>query len=52
MVENMGRDSMWQAISTLLRDWHTEDAEIELKTELPGGDPFRGIYASAGKITS
>ncbi|MDT8821206.1 hypothetical protein NXH62_22355, partial [Klebsiella pneumoniae] len=27
---------MWQAISTLLRDWHTEDAEIELKTELPG----------------
>ncbi|MCD4539126.1 fructosamine kinase family protein [Klebsiella pneumoniae subsp. pneumoniae] len=29
---------MWQAISTLLRDWHTEDAEIELKTELPGGE--------------
>ncbi len=21
-----------------LRDWHTEDAEIELKTELPGGE--------------
>ena len=44
---------MWQAISTLLRDWHTEDAEIELKTELPGGEILRpGIYASAGKITS
>ncbi len=41
---------MWQAISTLLRDWHTEDAEIELKTELPGGDPFRGIYASAERL--
>ena len=30
---------MWQAISTLLRDWHTEDAEIELKTELPPVSP-------------
>ncbi len=44
---------MWQAISTLLRDWHTEDAEIELKTELPGGEIHSArIYASAGKITS
>jgi fructosamine-3-kinase len=38
MVENMGRDSMWQAISTLLSDWHTEAAEIELRNELPGGE--------------
>ncbi|STU71143.1 protein kinase-like protein [Klebsiella pneumoniae subsp. ozaenae] len=44
---------MWQAISTLLRDWHTEDAEIELKTELPVERSIPpGIYASAGKITS
>ncbi len=40
---------MWQAISTLLRDWHTEDAEIELKTELPGGDPFRSHLRFGGK---
>jgi fructosamine-3-kinase len=38
MVENKGRDSMWQAISTLLSDWHTETAEIELRNELPGGE--------------
>jgi fructosamine-3-kinase len=38
MVENKGRDSMWQAISTLLSDWHTEAAEIELRNELPGGE--------------
>jgi hypothetical protein len=38
MVENKGRDSMWQAISTLLSDWHSEDAEIELRNELPGGE--------------
>ncbi|MGM1329187.1 hypothetical protein ACS0TW_25330, partial [Klebsiella michiganensis] len=27
---------MWQAISNLLRDLHTEAAEIELRNELPG----------------
>ena len=32
---------MWQAISTLLSDWHSEAAEIELRNELPG------IYVSA-----
>lgn len=29
---------MWQAISTLLSDWHSEAAEIELRNELPGGE--------------
>lgn len=29
---------MWQAISNLLRDLHTEAAEIELRNELPGGE--------------
>lgn len=29
---------MWQAISTLLSDWHSETAEIELRNELPGGE--------------
>lgn len=38
MVENMGRDGMWQAISNLLSEWHTEAAEIELRNELPGGE--------------
>ncbi len=44
---------MWQAISTLLRDWHTEDAEIELKTELPVESiRFRLHLRFGGKITS
>jgi fructosamine-3-kinase len=38
MLENMGRDGMWQAISNLLSDLHTEAAEIELRNELPGGE--------------
>lgn len=29
---------MWQAISNLLSDLHTEAAEIELRNELPGGE--------------
>jgi fructosamine-3-kinase len=54
MLENMGRDGMWQAISNLLRDLHTEAAEIELRNELPGGEihTLPGIYAMAGEITS
>jgi fructosamine-3-kinase len=52
MVENMGRDSMWQAISTLLSDWHTEAAEIELRNELPGGEIHAAWHLRfGGKIT-
>lgn len=32
---------MWQAISNLLSEQHTDGAEIELRNELPGGDPCR-----------
>jgi fructosamine-3-kinase len=53
MVENMGRDSMWQAISTLLSDWHTEAAEIELRNELPGGEIHAAWHLRfGGRITS
>ncbi len=29
---------MWQAISNLLSEQHTDGAEIELRNELPGGE--------------
>jgi fructosamine-3-kinase len=53
MLENMGRDGMWQAISNLLRDLHTEAAEIELRNELPGGEIHAAWHLRfGGEITS
>lgn len=43
---------MWQAISTLLSDWHSEAAEIELRNELPGGEIHAAWHLRFGGRTT